>query len=91
MRVLALLVVVGCTQTPADKAQDVCLALCECAEPGAIPSVLDDCVSQQCLPQLPPVSDDCLDCVYAHDQVCPELDQCTDLCLPMAQPKLGGM
>ena len=93
MRVLALLVVVGCTQMPQEKAQDVCQAYCECVDPGAIPSVVNDCVAQQCLPQLPPVSDDCLNCVFAHDQVCPELfDQCTDLCLSTAQtPKLGGM
>lgn len=92
MRVLALLVMVGCTQMPAQKADAVCQAYCDCVDPGAIPSVVDQCVTQQCLPDLPPVTDACLDCVYAHDQVCGELfDQCTDLCLSMAQPKLGGM
>ena len=88
-----MLVVVGCTQPPAEKAHDVCQAYCACVDPGAIPSVVDRCVVEQCLPDLPPVSDECLDCVFAHDQVCPELlDQCSDLCLPTMQtPKLGGM
>ena len=90
---IALLVLLGCTQTPQEKSQDVCQAYCSCADPGALPSVLDDCIQQQCLPQLPPVSDACLQCVFAHDQVCTDLAaQCTDLCLPANQtPKLGGM
>jgi hypothetical protein len=92
MRVLALLVMLGCTQMPAEKAQVVCDAYCDCTEPGALPSVHDDCVRQQCLPALPAVSDDCLDCVYAQDQRCPELfDKCNDLCFSAQTPKLGGM
>ena len=91
--VFALSVLVGCTQTAQEKAQDVCQAYCDCVDPGALPSVLDECVTQQCLPQLPTVSDDCLTCVFEHDQVCPELfDRCDSLCISPAQtPKLGGM
>jgi hypothetical protein len=72
----------GCTQTPEEKAQDVCQAYCECVDPGAPPASRDECIAQQCLPDVPSVTDECLDCVYAHDQTCSELfDDCTDLCL----------
>jgi hypothetical protein len=88
MRGIVLVVLlVGCTQTPQEKSQDVCQAYCTCTDPGAVPSVVDDCINQQCLPQLPPVTDQCLDCVFAHDQVCTDLfAQCEDLCF-----QTGGM
>jgi hypothetical protein len=94
MRVLLLVagLLVGCQQPPGEKAQDVCDAYCDCVDPGALPSQFDACVQQQCLPQLPPVSDDCLNCVFEHDQVCADLfAQCTDSCFPNATAKLGGM
>ena len=94
MRVLALVVVlVGCTQTPQEKSQDVCQAYCSCIEPGGLPGQLESCVQTMCLPQLPPVTDACLTCVFEHEQTCPEMyDQCDSLCLPTGQtPKLGGI
>ena len=94
MRVLLLgmVLLVGCHQTPEEKAQDVCDAYCDCIDPGAPPATFDQCVAQQCLPQLPPVTDPCLQCVFAHDQVCTDLfAQCSDLCLSTQTPLLGGM
>ena len=94
MRVLILVagLLVGCHQTPEEKSQDVCDAYCDCVDPGAPPAKFDACVTQQCLPQLPPVADQCLDCVFAHDQVCTDLfAQCTDLCFSTPTASLGGM
>lgn len=93
MRVLALLVVVGCTQMPAEKAQDVCQAYCACTFPGALPSTVDQCVAQMCLPAVPPVSDDCLNCVFEHEQSCSVMfTQCDASCFPATQtPISGGM
>ncbi len=93
MRVLLLVagLLAGCHQTPQEKSQDVCDAYCDCVNPGAPPAVFDQCVAQQCLPQLPPVTDQCLNCVFAHDQVCTDLyAQCTNLCLSLPTALLGG-
>ena len=91
-RIVLVVLLAGCTQTPGEKAQDVCQAYCSCLDPSALPSMLDTCIADQCLPQLPPVTDQCLDCVFAHDQACTDLyDQCTELCLPVeSTPLLGG-
>jgi hypothetical protein len=93
MRVLLVLgLLVGCHQPPEEKAEDVCDAYCDCVHPGALPAQFDECVQQQCLPQLPPVSDACLDCVFEHDQVCTDLlSQCTNSCFPNDAAHLGGM
>ena len=94
MRVLLLVagLLVGCHQTAEEKAQDVCDAYCDCVDPGALPAVFDQCVTQQCLPQLPPVSDDCLSCVFTNDQVCTDLfSQCTNECFSTQTPRFGGM
>jgi hypothetical protein len=94
MRVLLLVVglLVGCHQTPEEETQDVCDAYCDCLYPGALPSTFDQCVNQQCIPQLPPVSDPCLQCVYAHDQVCSDLEQdCSQLCFGLVSGRFGGM
>ena len=92
MRVLVLVVLLGCTQTAQEKSQDVCQAFCDCVDPGALPAVVNDCISTMCLPSLPPVSDPCLDCVFQHDQVCTDLfNDCTDSCFGTQTPKLGGM
>ena len=94
MRVLLLVagLLVGCQQPPGEKAQDVCDAYCDCVAPGALPSQFDECVQQQCLPQLPPVSDDCLNCVFEHDQVCADLEQdCTTSCFGVISGRFGGM
>lgn len=82
----------GCHQTPEEQSHDVCQAYCDCVDPGAPPATVDECITQQCLPSIPPVTDECLDCVFTHDQVCPDLfNDCSDLCLSQQTPLLGGM
>jgi hypothetical protein len=76
--VVVLGMLAGCFEiTPEQKARDVCTAFCDCL----VPTNADRCVTEQCLPQLPPVSDPCLNCVYANSQQCGDLvDQCSNLC-----------
>ena len=89
---VATCLLAGCHQTPQEQAQDVCQAYCDCIDPGAPPATTDECIAQQCLPSIPPVTDECLDCVFAHDQVCTDLfADCTDLCLSQQTPLLGEM
>lgn len=71
----------GCHLTPQQEAEDVCTAYCKCAAPN-FPGEQRTCIEQQCLPQLPPVKPECLDCVFSHDQTCTDLaTQCDSLCL----------
>jgi hypothetical protein len=87
---LALGLWAGCFEiTPEQRARDVCTAYCDCyAQPGQT----EACVVNDCLPDIPPVTDACLDCVYANSQMCGELvNQCLDLCTDTATPLLGGM
>ena len=73
-----LLVLVGCADDdPLLRARTVCTAYCDCsASPGAVDACIDDCV-----PDIPAVSDDCLQCVYANSQTCAALQsECTALC-----------
>ena len=76
---------VGCfEETPQQRARAVCNAYCECVVTAG---QVEECVVEQCLPVLPPVSDECLDCVISNSQVCAALDaQCTDLCIDNSQP-----
>jgi hypothetical protein len=71
----------GCfEESPLQRARAVCDAYCECAFTAG---QVEQCVTEQCLPILPPVSDECIDCVVTNAQVCSALDnQCTNLCLP---------
>ena len=90
--VLTAAVLGGCHQTSLQKADDVCRAFCDCVETGALASEIQRCIDKDCLPQLPPVTDTCLACVYQHDQTCPDLyDLCTTSCLRNTTPQLGGM
>ena len=71
----------GCfEESPQQRASAVCNAYCECfVSAGQV----EQCVTEDCLPAIPPVSDECMDCVVANAQTCTALDaQCTDLCLP---------
>jgi hypothetical protein len=81
--------VAGCfTIPPEQKARDVCTAFCDCFAPA---TQLESCIVDDCLPDIPPVSDPCLDCVYANSQMCGELvNQCLDLCVDNSTPLLGG-
>lgn len=85
MRELIALVAIGVSSTacfeesPQQRARAVCNAFCECAVTAG---QVEQCVAEQCLPIVPPVSDECMDCVVANSQTCGALDsQCTDLCL----------
>jgi hypothetical protein len=75
--------------TPEQKARDVCTAYCDCV---VSPAQVEQCIVDDCLPDIPPVSDPCLECVYANSQTCSKLlDDCTDLCVNPGTPLLGGM
>lgn len=64
--------------TPQSRAEDVCTAFCQCFSPGQV----DQCVQNDCLPDIPSVSDPCLDCVHLNSQTCSVLGtECIDLCL----------
>lgn len=84
-RELIALVAVGVMSTacfeesPQQRATAVCTEFCECfVSAGQV----EQCVTEQCLPQIPPVSDECMDCVVTNAQACGALDdQCSDLCL----------
>jgi hypothetical protein len=86
---LWLVVVAGCAETPAQRAQDVCFAFCDCAVTTQLPDQVQACVDNQCLPQLPPVTDACLACVHQHESTCSALQ---NVCLPqcLGQPDLLG-
>ena len=74
----ALLVLVGCTDDdPVLRARTVCTAFCDCSESGGF---VDTCIDG-CVMNIPTVSDECLQCVYANSQTCPALESdCTALC-----------
>jgi hypothetical protein len=83
-------VLAGCFEAnPLQKARDVCTAYCDCI---VSPAMVEQCIVDDCLPDIPPVSDPCLQCVYTNSQTCSTLfDECTDLCLDTSTPHLGGM
>jgi hypothetical protein len=75
----------GCTQSPADRVEIVCNTFCDCA--FTLPSAVQMCVTQQCEPFIPPVSDECLACVYDHESTCTALESdCQTMCFPQANP-----
>ena len=89
MRWLSLLLVaVGCTQSPQDRADVVCTTFCDCAAGTNLPALVQECIDTDCLPTLPTVSDACLACVYAQESTCTNLvELCTNDCL---KPAPGG-
>jgi hypothetical protein len=89
MQLLWVTVVVGalaaCDAAPEQQRRDVCTAFCDC-ETGT-PLALESCITDDCLPAVPAVSDVCLDCVYTYSQTCGELfNQCLASCFSQAQP-----
>jgi hypothetical protein len=74
----------GCfEETPEQRARAVCSVYCECVSPGTV----EQCVEEECLPEIPPVSESCLDCVIANANQCTALtDDCTPICLDNSQP-----
>ena len=89
MLVLAC-VLTGCFESsPAQNARTVCTAYCDCL---VTPPMVEECIVDDCVPDIPPVSDECLQCVYMNSQTCSTLfDDCTDLCIQNSTPLLGGM
>ena len=79
----------GCFEnSPVQDAEAVATAYCNCL---VSPALVDACV-EDVLPEISPVSDACLTCVYQNSQMCSTLiDDCTDLCDNGATPLLGGM
>jgi hypothetical protein len=73
-----LLVVAACEVSPEQRAHDVANAYCSCVE--VTPSAIEEC-TDMLEPQLPPISDDCLQCVYQNSATCSKLlDDCDDIC-----------
>lgn len=75
----------GCfEESPQQRSRAVCTAYCECfVSAGQV----ETCVTDDCLPNLPPVNDECIDCVVSNANSCTALDaQCTDLCVDNSQP-----
>ena len=78
----------GCTPDPEQARRDVCTAFCRCVTSG-LPSQVERCVTDQCLPEIPTVPDGCLECVDLESQTCLALvDQCSNTCF--RQMPLGG-
>lgn len=83
MRLVLVSFVVGvlaaCTQSPEQKAQDLCTAVCDCEE--TLPSKQTECVDK-CVQTAPAtISDDCINCIYTYSQSCGDLlPQCIDKC-----------
>jgi hypothetical protein len=72
--------VAACTVPPEQRARDVCTAVCNCVEIGT--SNQTDCV-EMCIPQIGPISDDCLTCVYENSMTCSKLlNDCEASCDP---------
>ena len=83
------LALAACTRTPDEERRDVCNAFCDCATTG--PATLEQCIVNDCFPELPTASEPCLQCVYTNSARCSELfDDCMDTCFSQA-PRLGGI
>jgi hypothetical protein len=82
------LVLAGCAQSDAEKADAVCNTFCACTTGGDLPAVVEQCVMNDCLPALQePVTDLCLTCVHSHESTCPSLlNACSQLCTSPPPP-----
>ena len=82
---VAMSLLVGCfEETAGQRARAVCDAYCECYVTAG---EVEQCVAEECLPDLPPVSDECIDCVISNSQTCTALgSQCTDMCFDNGTP-----
>jgi len=80
----------GCffDNSPVQDAEAVATAYWICiVSPAMVDACIDDIV-----PDITPVSDECLTCVFQNSQMCSTLiNDCTDLCENGATPLLGGM
>jgi len=76
------LVLAGCAQSDAEKAEAVCTTFCDCETGGGLPSVVEQCVMNDCLPALrEPVSDLCTSCVHSYESTCTALEtMCINSC-----------
>jgi hypothetical protein len=88
--VVFALVLAGCAQSDAVKADEVCRTLCNCTTNGGLPSVVEQCVIDDCLPVLQePVTDACTSCVHSHESTCSSLvGTCTHVCVTPPPPDL---
>lgn len=84
------LLLAGCETSPEQEQANVCTVFCGCAA-GPLQSQVDSCIVDDCMPDIPPVTDACLQCVDASSQQCGELfDDCLDLCFNVITPRFGG-
>lgn len=76
----------ACDPSPEQAKRDVCTVACQC-ETNGLPSQVESCV-EACVPQVPVVSDECLECFYTYSQSCSDLErECEDACdQPQPQP-----
>jgi len=89
MRWLVIALLVGCTPSPEEQIDDVCNAFCDCLE--STPSLIAQCVANQCKPQLPTVSDQCAACVDGNEATCTGLiNTCSSECFSVATPDTKG-
>lgn len=81
------LVLAGCAESDAQRADEVCTTFCACTSAAGVPSAIEACVMDDCLPLVrEPVSDACMTCVHSHQSTCPSLVMsCTNLCLTQIQ------
>jgi len=84
-RVLLVLVVAACAQSPQQRTEEVCNAFCDCA---VGPASVQTCIDHDCIPALPQgVSDTCFDCVNQHEASCNSLEtSCMQTCFQAVQP-----
>ena len=67
--ILVVLGLGGCDIPPEQERRDVCTAFCDCL--GGLPSQVESCITDDCLPDVPPtISDSCRQCVYENSQMC---------------------
>ena len=71
----------GClffNDSPQEREYAVCYAYCDCVAVD-----IEACITNQCMPVLPVVSDPCFECVSQNSNSCTILDNlCSDLCFP---------
>ena len=75
---LLSLLLVGCAdQSTEQRERTVCTAYCECySSTGGVDACVEDCI-----PEVPTITDECLACVNANANSCTSLDsECTDIC-----------
>lgn len=77
-----MILLVACTESPADRALSFCQPVCRCIE-APLPSVQRECTAT-CVADIEqdPVADACIVCVIEHADRCTTLiDDCTSACV----------